>query len=457
MEPTTRKGRHARPRAGRAVRERVVGSVGVGVLTITEFCAALLAASSVTAAVALVAGVILAVSCVIWPTLVMSAAFPASFATWRVGPSVVDMSIADVIGFIGAVAALPHVPWRSRAFRRLLAAAALYAGVVGIAVVAHASTAGAVEIVHRFVMVVGGVCIGAAIVRTGKVTAALRLLVLMALVVAVAAVVDTLSNNLDPAYALGLQKNAAGSLLVGTILAVFLAERRLRWPRTLVMPIGVVLLAGLAATQSRGAGTALGAVILMYFIRSAWHRRARRLWRIAPLVLLLGGALTVAMVRSYQSQAKAHEGTAHKFGSVGSREITYSIAWDDIVQPNPALGIGPKWFNKPSAPGGEPHNIFLDEVTSDGFLGLAAFLFLLWTALRVTRATRSDLGELAFYALAARVVATCFDIFWVAGPNTLPFLIVGLAVGAASLDEERAELVEPDAQPERPPAITLAR
>lgn len=160
-----------------------------------------------------------------------------------------------------------------------------------------------------------------------------------------------------------------------------------------------------------------------------------------PLILVVSVALGAVMITSFQNQAKEHQGSARKFGSVGSREVTYTVAWNEIIKPNPLIGIGPKWFRDPYAPGGEPHNLVLDELTSDGVLGLAAFLFLLWTCLRATGATKSEFGELALYVLVARIVADLFDIFWVAGPNTLPFLVLGLAIGAASLEEEQRAVV----------------
>ncbi len=427
------KGRHARSESRRV---NVRGPIAVVGVAIIDFFVAGAATTSLSATLTLAAGVALVAACVLWPAVVLAAAFPSSFAVWRVGPGALGMSIADVIAFVGAAVSLPHVPWHSKAFRRVLIAAGVYSAVVGVATIAHYSTSGAVEVVHRFVMVMGATCIGAAIVRMGKVTMALRALVIMATAIATLAVIDTLSNGLRPAYAWGLQKNASGSLLVSTIIVVFLSERHLRWPRPLTMTFGLVLMCGLAATQSRGAATALIGVITIYTIRQAWRGEIRQLIRYAPLVLLFAGALTFAMVQSFQRQAAEHQGENYKFGSVGSREVTYKTAWNEIIKPHPVLGIGPKWFNNPNAPGGEPHNFVLDELASDGVIGLAALAFLMWTCLHVLRGSREPLAMIAFYVVLARLIADLFDIFWVAGPNTLPFLIFGLGIGAISLDEE---------------------
>ncbi len=433
MSMSTSGGRHARSSTPSDARPAVL----VGFVAAVEFALAWVATSSMMMAVAVILGVLALVACVIWPTLIVVSAFPATFAIRRVGPAAIDLSIADLMTFLGILAAFPSVPWRSNAFRRVLLVALGYSAVVSIAVVAHPTVSGAVEVAHRFVMTVGAVCIGAAVVQRNKVTPALRALILAACVVAIAAIVDTLSNDLEPAYALGMQKNASGSLLVGSVLCLYFGRRYLRWPSWLTPVIAAVLLGGLTATQSRGAAIAFGAVVLVFLMRSTWARQGRRVWRLLPLVLLLGAGVGTAMVISYQHEAAEHSGSKYKFGSVGSRKTTYEAVIDDVIMPNPIVGAGPKWFRQADAPTGEPHNLVLDELAGDGIIGLVAFAVLLWTFLGVARRAPPPLGELAFYVLLARIIADLFDIFWVAGPNTLPFLILGLAVGASSVVEQR--------------------
>jgi len=402
-----------------------------------EFGAAWVATSSTRMAVTVMAGVFALTACALWPSLILGAAFPASFATMRVGPAAIDLSVADLLTFLGVLAAFPFVPWRAKAFRRILFVTLAYALVVSMSVIAHFTFAGLVEVAHRAVMIVGTVCIGAALVHRGKVTPALRALVVVAGVVSVAAIIDTVTNDLEPAYAFGLQKNSIGTLLVSTIVCVYFGRSHLRWRLWLVVVAGLLMAGGLAASQSRGSGVALGVVFLIFLIRNAWQRETRRVWRLVPLVLLLTAGLGTAMVMSFQNQANERSGNEYKFSSVGSRETTYRTVWSDVITPNLALGAGPKWFTSPDAPAGEPHNLVLDEMSSDGIIGLIAFLALIWTCLRVANRAPPPLGELAWYGLVARVIAASFDIFWVAGPNTLPFLMLGLAVGAASIAERR--------------------
>lgn len=435
MSMTARGGRHARNREPLDVRSGLL----VGVIGAVQFGFAWLATSSVAMTVAVVAGVSALVTSVLWPSLLLVSVFPGSFVIERVGPAAVDLSVADALTALGVLAALPSVPWRAKAFRWVLFAALAYTGVIAVAALANPTPAAFTEVAHRFVMVVGAVSIGAAVIRRGRTTAALRLLLVAACLVAVAAILDTLGNELQPAYPFDMQKNAAGSLLVSTLLCVYFGWRHLRLPVWLSVVGGTVVLGGLAATQSRGAGLALGVVFLIFMIRSVWRREGRRVWQLLPLVLTLGVAVGFAMVSSFQRESQEHTGANYKFGSVGTRTANYESVWQDVIVPNPVFGAGQKWFTEPDVGVGEPHNVILHELSSDGFVGLAALIGLLWACLRVAGRAPPPFGDLAWYVLIARVTADLFDIFWVAGPNTLPFLVLGLAVGAASLQEERAQ------------------
>ncbi len=439
MPMTEPGGRHARtttrPEVGPGVLAVVIGGI--------QFGAAWVAASSTRAAVAVMAGTFALAAVVIWPSFILVAAFPASFATWRVGPAAIDLSIADAMTALGVLAALPSVPWRAKAFRQVLFAAVGYSLVVAISVVAHPSLSAGVEVAHRFVMVVGTVCIGAALVNRGKVTPALRALVIAACVVAIAAITDTLTNDLDPAYAFDLQKNTIGTLMASSLLCLYFGRKYLRWHPSVVVAAGLTMAGGLAASQSRGAALGLGVAALLYLIRTTWQREGRRLLRILPLVILLAAAMGTAMVMSFQKQADERTGADYKFSSVGSRTTNFSDVWDDVIVPNPILGAAPKWFGKPDRPAA-PHNIVLSEWSEDGIIGLLALIGLFWVCLRVANRAPPPLGLLAWYVVFARIIAAGFDIFWVAGPNTLPFLALGLAVGASAHAESTA--IEPTPQ-----------
>src|SRR4051812_550813 len=81
----------------------------------------------------------------------------------RVGPAVADRSIPDAITIIGAVAAVPHVPWRDQRLRLLMGLFGFYLAAVGVSVVASPSSTAAAEIFHRSLMVFGALMIGSAL------------------------------------------------------------------------------------------------------------------------------------------------------------------------------------------------------------------------------------------------------------------------------------------------------
>ncbi len=168
------------------------------------------------------------------------------------------MSVTDALTLLGAIAALPFVPWRSPTLRRVLVATAgLLRHPRLITVVAHPAQRstrrdGPPRLdrrrcrLHRRRRVarLGHAAAGAARVplqrrRSSRWPSAL----------------DTLAHHLQPAYPFGIQKNAAGELIVMGLVILLTVPRarrlqplhdRRRWRCTLVV--------GLAASESRGAG-----------------------------------------------------------------------------------------------------------------------------------------------------------------------------------------------------------
>lgn len=406
-----------------------------GAVAAVQFVGAWIAASSLDMFLAVVGLVTVGTIYFVVPSVLLVAAFPASFGTLRVGPGAAGLSLADFIAAAAAVASLPHVPWRSKAFRLVFATMVGYCAVVAVSVAANPSSIAAIEVVHRFVMVMGAVCVGSAVVVKGRVKAALRLLVVFAAYVGVMEMLDAASHGFQPAYAMSLQKNAGGSLLAVSMVALAFGHRFLGWPRFVKVILGVAILGGLAATQSRGAMFSLAMVAAVFSARTTWKGSNRWVIRRLPLLMLVVVALVSVATVSLKANIDAHKGSDQKFGAVGSRDQTYTIAINEVFRPKPILGAGPKWFFRPGAPGGEPHNIVIDELASDGAAGMIAFGFVVFTLLRVARMGGPVLGELAFYALLSRFLSTMSDLFWVAGPSTLPFLLFGLGVGAAALRE----------------------
>ena len=247
MDTATRPGRHTRPSAKRSLKSALWAPVALG-----EFLLAGYATTSTTALVLVVGGAIVTVLCFLFPIAMMIMVFPATFGYWRVGPAAAGMSITDLLAMLGTVAVLPYVPWQSPAFKRALLATAMYAVMIGVTDIAHPTKATIAETGHRFILVMGAICIGAALARLGRAQLAMRVMLASSAVVAVVAVYSTFSRHLQPGSPLGMQKNSAGVLLTMSFVMLFTGARVLALPRWLAFVLGGLLLAGLAPTQSRG-------------------------------------------------------------------------------------------------------------------------------------------------------------------------------------------------------------
>jgi O-antigen ligase len=77
----------------------------------------------------------------------------------------------------------------------------------------------------------------------------------------------------------------------------------------------------------------------------------------------------------------------------------------------------------------DPHNVVVASLSETGVVGFAALCGLLLATGSTLRRSRTPLAMAALAILVARVVHGTFDVYWVASTQTLPWLIVGMAVG----------------------------
>src|SRR5690606_33922908 len=105
-----------------------------------------------------------------------------------------NLSLADVTLAAAFVAALPFVPWRHERLRAAGRLLAVYLVILAVAVVVHPSQRTVLEWGHRGFLVGCGLAVGAALVARGLVTAAFRFFVASSVVLAIAAIADTLGR-----------------------------------------------------------------------------------------------------------------------------------------------------------------------------------------------------------------------------------------------------------------------
>ena len=396
-------------------------------MAVVQFGLALFAASTPAAALGLIAGFVVVAAALLAPVALLAGAFPATFAYWRVGPASLDMSVADAVTIVGALAALPYVPWRSRTLRRILVATGGYCAVLLLTVLAHPAQRSLVEVFHRLSMVAGAMFIGAALGRLGKVTLALRCFVAAAGIVSFAAALDTLAHHLQPAYPFGIQKNAAGELIVMALVILLVVPQRVALGRRGTLVAATLLVAGLAASEARGPALALIAVFAIHLLRRRRTDPNNRIVRLAPLLLVASVLLIGISVLTYRDRDLNAQ--TEQFNSLNSRLDAYHYAIQNAWEPHLLDGNGLKWFFAPGSPVGAPHDLVIGELSEVGLVGFAAFLALMWVLLQAARRSRSDLGEAALLVLVARLLESMLGIFWTAGTGTLPFLVLGLMVG----------------------------
>ncbi len=368
-------------------------------------------------------GLALAAACVLGtlafvnPSALVVAVPATSFLAWRVGGGSSSISFADVAVAATAVAAIPLVDWEKGALRRQLSIIAAFQGILLLAVLATPTKVAELEWLHRISLVAGALLIGAAISHQDKVRSALRLFIGAASVMALLSVEKSAATGFTSAYPLGFNKNFVGDLLMMAILVLLLLPERTGISPQGLFVIRLTLVAGLLATQSRGSMVALmvGLVIL------AW-RDHLSFWR-TPLPFLLGLLLVgYAVVTLTAPTTVPYASTA-----IGSR-ATYQRTAYQLWRHSMTFGVGLRYFitKKLSVPG----DLVIEVLTESGLVGAAALTLLLGGTVRHLRRLDSRLAFAALVVLAARVTHGLFDVYWIAGSQSFPWILIGMAVGS---------------------------
>jgi O-antigen ligase len=190
--------------------------------------------------------------------------------------------------------------------------------------------------------------------------------------------------------------------------------------RLVVRHFRLLIIAGVFATQSRGAFLGLVACIAIYAIR---HERARQRAPIFSLTVAL--VLITISVVTLKDESKNNP----RFNGVDLRVNTIDNAFNDVWAVHPFTGGGLKYFQASFDQVGGAEQIFVAELAEAGIIGLLGLLVLLATTWRVLYRRRDPVGEAALLVFVLMCLYALTAAFWVAGTLTLPMLMVGLAVG----------------------------
>ncbi len=382
----------------------------------------------------LVAGIILFVGLVVAdPPLVPLVSLPFLLMTARLSFGDIDLTVSDAL--LG-VALLPSflvlVGGVSRPMRHVMWLGVLYQVATLFTVVRNPYVANVVEWFHAGTLVLGAVVIGWALGRRGhggrSLTAIAVTTIVLAVITLAQAVLQYQDGDFGPvemSWPYQVQKNAIGTVfaLVGVILYVRPAWAG--WRRGWALLGFWIIVAALMTTQSRQAIIALAVAVTLLVLRRTTSRR-----RSKAILLAIVPALALVSVM-VQDQVRS----GNQFNSFFQRLTWFedSIA---IWATDPWFGVGLRWWYTDRFPEAfQPPNALIDTMTAAGIIGLVAFLILLVGTWLVARRLDPAYGVVAELVLLARFIQSQFDLFWVAVQVSLPFLVLGLCLGAAARHE----------------------
>ena len=451
MSPTVapdRTGRHVESRRWERLARPTVAWLAVAALAAVAGAAV---AVNTYAGLA-VAGLVLAFGIfVVDPIVIVVIVLPGSILIQRVGGGSTNLSVADLLVFVGAFVCLFHIEWsRARNLRRFLRGIVWYEAVLLLVVIAHPFRADMVEWVHRFSYLAGSTLVGWVIAFHGRARQALRLYLWGAGLLALLAIEHAAASHFQPAQWGVYQKNAIGAVMWVAIVTAHLNPPWARLPRIEARVIEALCLLGLLASQSRQSAilvvVALGTAILL---NSDVRGRSKMIVFIAvPIV----GIVYYSFALAFQNNPQFNS-VAIRFGQIDAAIRVWHTS--------PVFGLGMRFYNLPQyLTVTAPPNSLVDNLASTGIIGSLAFFFLVIVTMRSLAALPRIYGTLGLVVLLAHYVDGLFDTFWIGALSITPFLIAGISLGMADADpdgERVPDLVAEAASAKRRPAHLPAR
>ncbi len=359
------------------------------------------------------------------PILVAVLVLPGAILIQRVGGASTNLSVADLLVFLGALVCLFHVQWQSaRHLKRFLAGIIWYQAVLILVVVAHPFRGDIIEWFHRFSYLAGSALVGWVIGWNGRARQAFRLFLWGAAVLAVLAVEHSIALHFKPAQWGEYQKNAIGAVMW---VAVVIAQLNPPWVGIRKLEVRIIegmCLIGLLASQSRQSAIllvlALGAAILL---NSEVRARSKLVIFIAlPTVVLVYYSFALAFRNNPQFNS-----VAIRFGQIDAA----IHVWHE----SPWLGLGLRFYNLPQyITVTAPPNSLIDNLASTGIIGSIAFLVMVVITMRAMSGLPKVYGTLGLVVLLSHYVDGLFDTFWIGALSITPFIVAGISLGMSDRD-----------------------
>ena len=375
------------------------------------------------------------------PILVVVIILPGSILIQRVGGSSTNLSVADLLVFVGTGVCLLHIQWRTALhLKRFLRGILWYEAVLLLVVVLHPFKGDIIEWFHRFSYLAGSTLVGWVIASHGRARQAFRLYLWGAALLALVAVEHAVALGFQPAQWGVYQKNAVGAVMWVAVVIAQLNPSWARIPKIEARVIECLCLLGLLASQSRQS-----AILVVLALGTAVLLNAEVRGR-AKLIIFIA-VPTLALV--YESFALAFQNNP-QFNSVAIRfgQIDAAI---HVWHQSPWLGLGMRFYNLPQyVTVTAPPNSLVDNLSSTGVIGSIAFFFMVVVTLRAMASLPRAYGTLGLVVLLAHYVDGLFDTFWIGALSIAPFIVAGISLGMGDADP-RAERVPDLLAPTRAP------
>ncbi len=365
------------------------------------------------------------------PIVVAVVVLPGSILIQRVGGSGTNLSVADVLVFVGAIVCLFHIEWRTALhLKRFLRGVVWYQAVLLLVVVAHPFKGDIIEWFHRLSYVGGSTLVGWVIATHGRARQAFRLFLWGSAILALFTIEHAVALHFQPAQWGVYQKNTIGAVMW---VAVVVAQLNPRWAhirRREALIIEGLCLLGLLASQSRQAAILM---VLAIGLAALLNSEVRGRWKLVIFIAVP----TLALV--YESFSLAFRNNP-QFNSVAIRLGQFDAAIH-VWHQSPWLGLGLRFYNLPQyLTVTAPPNSLVDNLASTGVVGSLAFVLLVVVTMQAMAGLPRVYGMLGLVVLLAHYVDGLFDIFWIGALSIAPFIIAGISLGMSDADP-RAERV----------------
>jgi polysaccharide biosynthesis protein PslJ len=358
------------------------------------------------------------------------------FVSARVTLGTVDVSWSDVAlttAFVPAVL-LGRRPY-SAPLRQLLWLTLIYQIATLFTVLANPYAANTIEWFHAWLLTAGALIVGWTIGREGHARAGLSLVLIASVFLAVACIVQGMPDYLRgdfspvfPSWPFPMHKNFAGCILGVAAALAYARPTWMGWTKAWSLTAFWVCVGGILATQSRQSLVALALVLIVLVLKRDPHRQRSK-------IILVTVVPTLALVGSLVRDQLA---SGNQFNSAFQR-----LAWfQDSVEvwsQQPWVGVGLRWwYTDRFAVSFQPPNAEMEVLSSSGVVGLVGFVILMLGALVVLWRMDPAYGTAAVAVLGSRFLQGQLDLFWVAAQTSIPFMVVGVCLGAHALHESES-------------------